>query len=104
MKLNNYKPTGKGSYTRLIVDCTFYDNCQRTRVTNRTAMHGAIEPIAYLSAWSKLGSEFSKERHCARIVRGHATDASRETMSLGKRAQPVLDVWRYALKTRTTYR
>ena len=94
MKLDSYKPKGKSSYTRLIVECTFHDNCQRKRGANRTAMHGAIEPIAYLSAWNKLGADVSKERHCARNYRVPAADVAREALSLGKRAQPVLDLLR----------
>ena len=53
------------------------------------ALHGAIEPTAYLCAWNATGGAVTKAQHAARSFRVPAAYVSVQAVSLGSRAQNV---------------
>jgi hypothetical protein len=91
-KLDRYKPKHKALYSRWIVECTHHDACTRRRATTKSGVHGAVEPIAWLIAWNRLGSEMSIEQHSARHILISPEDVAREVIAIGDRADKLLQL------------
>ena len=91
VKLDIYKPEGKSQYKRWILECTFHDGCDKKRSTTIAPLHGPVEPIAYLVAWNKKGFDLTREQHQARRFYVSPEEVAQAVVSLGDRAQPLLD-------------
>jgi hypothetical protein len=65
-------------YMRWIVACPLHPRCQKKRGcgANQTAMHGDLEPIAYLLAWCDAASGFAPGTHVAHTPSAHDVAAA----------------------------
>ena len=63
VKLDLYKPKAKRRYKRWIGECQEHANCKRKRSTLHGKVHGRLEPLAYIAAWSEAGAACTAAEH-----------------------------------------
>ena len=64
---------------------------QRKRNTNVTATHGRTEPLALLCSWDAMGYDLSRQEHCSRRLRVHASNVVDWVVRTGMSEDVVLD-------------
>ncbi len=65
--------------------------CQRKSAITQTTHYGAVDPLAYLSAWCRLGGSVDRDSHCARNFKVPMNLVRDAVERIGESGQELLD-------------